>query len=137
MSISPRDSIRHLRLARALAGNDLDGMALIEEIGSISKLASHYVEDDYGENGSGPKLTVLEDAFRTIARHAKLAIKRCAAVTEAAQAFIDQVELPEFDRDVESEDDAEADDDDEFEEEDDEVDGSDVVTPKGRPPRKL
>jgi hypothetical protein len=55
MSISPRDSIRHLRLARALAGTELDGLALIE-IGCISKLASHYAEDGYGDNGSGPEL---------------------------------------------------------------------------------
>lgn len=97
MHIDPRDSIRHLRLARALAGTELEGMALIEEIASISKLASHYAEDHYGDSGKGPDLNVLEDAFRTIARHSTIAIKRCAAVTEAAQSFIHDLDVPEFD----------------------------------------
>jgi CxxC motif-containing protein (DUF1111 family) len=127
MNTSPRNSIRHLRLARALAGTDLEGLSLIEEIGSIAKLASHYTEDRYGDSGSGPDMNVIEDAFRTISGHSKSASKHCAAVTEAAQAFIHEMELPEFDSDIE-------DDEEDCEESDDQ--DADEETQSGSPSTK-
>jgi hypothetical protein len=97
MHTSPQDRIRHLRLARALAGSEVEGLRLIEEIKSVSKLGHHHAE--MADHGEDVDVHTLDHAFRVIEQHAKRAQQRYSALLQVLYEFLNDYEVDEFTKD--------------------------------------
>ena len=83
---SQHDRLRHLRLARALAGSEVEGLKAIEEIRSVSKLAHFHTRMS---NNRTVDTQAIAGAFQLIEQHAKRAAERYSEVLDALYEFIE------------------------------------------------
>jgi len=89
---TPTYRLREIRLARALAGSERDGLKAIEEIRSISRLAHGHIEQTRREEAD---LRSLGGAFKAIERQAESAEMRYSKILDVLYEFLhsgDEVE---------------------------------------------
>jgi len=85
MHTDPRYRLREVRLARALAGSELEGLRAIEEIRSVSRLAQLHTEQTGRDEAD---LLAIDGALRTIQHQARRAEDRYSKVLEAVYEFL-------------------------------------------------
>src|SRR5262249_10890493 len=85
MHTDPKYRLREIRLARALAGSEVEGLRAIEEIRSISRLAHRHTEQ-FGPDDLD--LMAVDSVFSLIDRHAKRAEHLYSQLLDACYEFV-------------------------------------------------